>query len=170
MTTVETAILTRSPPHPPKSPQTGGRWPRPRKPTAPRADGHERALRATRNPPSPHVEARKRFACLSTFNPLLTPFREMRIQCGILFRFGCPRILLPLSPRLRLSPRWLLPQRTQTRFAHQASATWRPMAATKDWKHRIFPPNPEPSLRPRATSSREGLDSEFTLFIDCSCF
>ena len=88
MTTVETAILTRSPPHPPKSPQTGGRWPRPRKPTAPRADGHERALRATRNPPSPHVEARKRFACLSTFNPLLTPFREMRIQCGILFRLS----------------------------------------------------------------------------------
>ena len=32
--------------------------------------------------------------------------------------FGCPRVLLPLSPRLRLSPRWLLPQRTQTRFAH----------------------------------------------------
>ena len=77
-----------SPPHPSNAPQACGLRPRPRKPTAPRAAGHERALRATRNSPPPHIEARNRFAHLSIFKSLPTPFREMRIQCGILFRLS----------------------------------------------------------------------------------
>ena len=89
-----------APPHPSNAPQTCGRRPRPRKPPAPRAAGHERTLRATRNPPPPHVEARNRFACLSIFKSLPTPFREMRIQCGILFRLSlrsATTLALPVS-------------------------------------------------------------------------
>ena len=80
----EDSWTTRQGLSPPRPLPYGGLRPRPRKPTAPRTVGHERTLRATRNPAPPPVETRKRSAPASTFK---MPSRQMCLDTR-----DCPRI------------------------------------------------------------------------------